>query len=221
DVLIPPTSIRSLFETPPTAVVAARVPDPWNYGCLDLEGPFMRRVVEKPARGSEPSNLVLAGAYLLDARVAEACRKVLPSPRGEYELTDALNAIASTTPISVVTADYWIDAGRPSDLMESLRLLLDEARRGVWSPGEGFRPDVPAYVHPSSEVLGYVSPYSAVGPSSYVDPTARVFRSCLVSDVTLLERSKLSWSFACPGFTAPPGSVLAGTPSSPRILTPS
>ena len=221
DVLIPPDAIRSLMESSPPAVVGARVPDPWNYGCLDLDGPFMRRVVEKPSRGSEPSDLVLAGAYLLDARVADACRDVPPSPRGEYELTDALNAVAATRPISVITADYWIDAGRPPDLMKSLQLLLDEARQGVWSPGDGLYPDEPVYIHPSSEALGYISPYSAVGPSSYVAPTARVIRSCLVSDVRILEGSEVSWIFACPGFTAPPGSILAGTSSSPRILTPS
>ena len=52
------------------------------------------RIVEKPPRGSAPSNLAVVGRYLLPADVFGILEKVKPGAGGEIQLTDALAVLA-------------------------------------------------------------------------------------------------------------------------------
>jgi UTP--glucose-1-phosphate uridylyltransferase len=52
------------------------------------------RVVEKPLRGSAPSNLAVVGRYLLPPDVFGILEKVKPGAGGEIQLTDALAVLA-------------------------------------------------------------------------------------------------------------------------------
>ncbi|MFH0837574.1 MAG: sugar phosphate nucleotidyltransferase, partial [Candidatus Aenigmatarchaeota archaeon] len=49
-------------------------------------------LVEKPQ--SPPSNLAITGRYILSSKVFDYIKKITPSPRGELEITDALNLMA-------------------------------------------------------------------------------------------------------------------------------
>jgi len=52
------------------------------------------RIVEKPPRGSAPSNLAVVGRYLLPPDVFDILEKVKPGAGGEIQLTDALAVLA-------------------------------------------------------------------------------------------------------------------------------
>lgn len=73
-------------QIPPTRIA--------RYALLDVAADgLLRRIVEKP---DDAAARVLAGApvsmncWLLTREIVEACRRVRPSPRGELELTDAV-----------------------------------------------------------------------------------------------------------------------------------
>jgi len=53
----------------------------------------IRGVVEKPA--TPPSRTVPAGFYVLPEAIFGACRRIEPSGRGEYEITDAVDLLLS------------------------------------------------------------------------------------------------------------------------------
>jgi NDP-sugar pyrophosphorylase family protein len=66
------------------------------------------RLVEKP-QGLTPPQLANIGGYVFPSRVFDL---TLPlSPRGEYEITDAISMIAATEPFHVITAKYWLPIG--------------------------------------------------------------------------------------------------------------
>jgi UTP--glucose-1-phosphate uridylyltransferase len=50
-------------------------------------------IVEKPKPAEAPSNLSVAGRYLLDASIFEAIRRIEPGVGGELQLTDALRVL--------------------------------------------------------------------------------------------------------------------------------
>lgn len=103
-----------------------RVPDPRQFGVavMDAQG-RLERLVEKP--DVPPSDLAIAGVYCFSSAVHPFIDALEPSARGEYELTDALQAMISSGKAvrGVEVVGWWKDTGRPEDLLEANRLLLE------------------------------------------------------------------------------------------------
>jgi len=93
----------------PMGILAHPVDKPEDYGILfrNADG-TLARVVEKP-KGLTPPQLANIGGYLFPRSVFEL---TLPlSPRGEYEITDAVGMLAATGGFKVVEASYWFPIG--------------------------------------------------------------------------------------------------------------
>src|SRR3984957_6037723 len=82
---------------PDALILLTPVADPENYGVAELaEAPVgetgrVVRLVEKPP---EPAtDLALVGVYMFTSRVHDAARAIEPSPRGELEITDAIQRL--------------------------------------------------------------------------------------------------------------------------------
>ena len=54
----------------------------------------VERMVEKPPKGTEPSNLAVIGRYVLPPDIFDILEKVKPGAGGEIQLTDALEVLA-------------------------------------------------------------------------------------------------------------------------------
>jgi UTP--glucose-1-phosphate uridylyltransferase len=59
----------------------------------------LTELVEKPAPGTAPSDLAIAGRYLLTPRVFAALRRARPGHGGEIQLTDAIRACLAEEPV--------------------------------------------------------------------------------------------------------------------------
>jgi glucose-1-phosphate thymidylyltransferase len=90
--------------------------EPEKYGVAVVdEDDFLSRIVEKPKEFV--SNLINTGLFRFTPEIFEAVREVGPSPRGEYELTDAIQALAEKKRVKVMKLeDYWKDFGKPEDV---------------------------------------------------------------------------------------------------------
>lgn len=65
-------------------------------------------MVEKPQE--DIGNLANAGIYKFPGDIFEAVKQIELSPRGEYELTDAINIIAEKFPLKPITiSGYYVD----------------------------------------------------------------------------------------------------------------
>jgi bifunctional UDP-N-acetylglucosamine pyrophosphorylase/glucosamine-1-phosphate N-acetyltransferase len=67
----------------------------------------LRKLEEKPKL--PPPQLANVGVYLFPRRALDIDLPL--SPRGEYEITDAVSAIAATEPFYVVPASFWLPIG--------------------------------------------------------------------------------------------------------------
>ncbi len=111
---------------PDAMILLARVEHPNRFGVVELDGAGkVVRLVEKPE--VPPSNLALVGVYMFSDPVFEAVEAIKPSPRGELEITDALQWLVdngyAVMPHQV--EGWWKDTGKPEDLLEANRLVLD------------------------------------------------------------------------------------------------
>ncbi len=117
-----------LGDQPPAAqILLKQVPDPQRFGIatLDDDGNVVA-LVEKPV--DPPSDLALVGVYLFTPRVHDAVEAIEPSPRGELEITDAIQWLVDQgerVRCELLTG-WWIDTGKLTPLLEANRLLLEK-----------------------------------------------------------------------------------------------
>jgi dTDP-glucose pyrophosphorylase len=71
-----------------------RVEDPWRGAAVYVDaGHRVTRLVEKPEKGTSHTHWNNGGIFLFSPVVFEYTARLSPSPRGEYELTDAVTAM--------------------------------------------------------------------------------------------------------------------------------
>jgi len=125
--------VRAFREHEPDALILLTpVPDPQNYGVAELDANgSVTRLVEKPA---EPAtDLALVGVYMFTPLIHQAGRAIQPSPRGELEITDAIQWLVDggRRVESHIVRGWWKDTGRLDDMLEANRLILETIDRRV------------------------------------------------------------------------------------------
>ncbi|MBA2764152.1 MAG: glucose-1-phosphate thymidylyltransferase [Thermoleophilaceae bacterium] len=168
-------------DEPDAMILLTEVPDPEHYGVAELDGQQVTRLVEKP---SEPrTNLALVGVYMFTRSILDAARAIEPSPRGELEITDAIQRLVDgglrVTPHLV--SGWWKDTGQVQDLLDANRLILEEISgrtagelidsrvegRVVIEAGAVLERSVvrgPAVIGAGARITdAFIGPYSAIG----------------------------------------------------------
>ena len=91
--------VEAYEETGGNIVAAMEVPQEkaGAYGILDVKEDMgsvvsVKGMVEKPAKGEEPSNLAVIGRYILTPSVLQNLNKMKSGAGGEIQLTDAIAA---------------------------------------------------------------------------------------------------------------------------------
>lgn len=119
--------IDTFYAQNADAVIAlVEVDNPSSFGVavLDEMGKIIE-LIEKPK--NPPSNLAVAGFYCFKANILEILEHLKPSQRGEYEITDAIaeNIRIGRQVIGQRVQGWWKDTGKPFDLIDANRLLLE------------------------------------------------------------------------------------------------
>jgi UTP--glucose-1-phosphate uridylyltransferase len=108
-----------------------------SYGVIDpgaRNGALteVKGLVEKPAPGTAPSNLILPGRYILQPQVMKILATQEEGAGGEIQLTDAMAAMIGTQPFHGVTFDgRRFDCGSKAGYIEAnLSIALSRADLG-------------------------------------------------------------------------------------------
>lgn len=108
------------------AVLALKsVDDPYRGAAVYVDDGRITRIIEKPPQGSSTTPWVNAGVYLFRSSIFQELERIPLSPRGEYELTDAIHQLLAAGKLLrwVEIEGHWRDVGRPEDLPEAERSL--------------------------------------------------------------------------------------------------
>jgi len=112
-------------------LVLSKVPDPGRFGVPEIEDDRIVKVIEKP--DDPPSDFAVTGIYIYDSSIFEAVNNIEPSERGELEISDAHQYLIDNDleiSFSEITG-WWKDTGKPNDLIEANRLVLDNINRDL------------------------------------------------------------------------------------------
>ena len=99
-----------------------------RYGILKVEGGRVVDLVEKPSVEEAPSDLAIAGRYLLDARIFDYLKTQTPGKGGEIQLTDAIRRMVKEADVTLLPYAYpgkRHDIGNPQGYFETLKAFME------------------------------------------------------------------------------------------------
>jgi len=103
-------------------ILLKRVPDAGRFGVAEITGNRIENIEEKPKRPK--SDFAVTGIYMYDATVFDKIRTLVPSRRGELEITDVNNAyISEGTMTFSFLEGWWTDAGTFDSLLRAGNLV--------------------------------------------------------------------------------------------------
>ena len=115
-------------------VFGYHVADPGRYGVVGFdEAGRANQIVEKP--DVPPSKYAVTGLYFLDGSAPERARGVVPSERGELEITSLLESYLADGALTVsrMGRGYaWLDTGTHASLLEAAEFVqVLQTRQGL------------------------------------------------------------------------------------------
>lgn len=210
DIAFHPSIVREVLssfnESPSGVVLGVSVDDVKDFGSLMVDGKTLKLINEKP-KVTGPG-IINGGIYILTPEIFQLIETTPKSPeRGEVELTSTINnAIEKGMDFIVVqtSAEKWVDVGRPWDILEANRLLMDalikESAIGGFIEGNvNIKGNV--VIEKDAQILSgtyiegpvWISSGSKVGPNCYLRPytylcrNVRVGNACEVKNSILME----------------------------------
>lgn len=96
--------------------------NPEKYGVLVPDDGFLKEIIEKPKEFV--GNLINTGMYKFTSDIFDKVFKIEKSPRGEYEITDAVSLLAKERKVKIIRIkDHWLDFGNPDDIARLSKFL--------------------------------------------------------------------------------------------------
>ena len=186
------------------SIMLTEVENPQQFGVADIKKDGSIRLVEKPA--VPPSNLALIGVYFFKPIVFESCKSIKPSWRNELEITDTIQwLIDNNYKVGWTKIEgWWKDTGKPEDILEANRLVLDDIKMnnegtikgrsriiGRVTIGKGAKIENSLLKGPS--LVGencliknsYVGPYTSIGMDCIIEDTE-------IEDSIVMQKSEIS-----------------------------
>ena len=217
DDLYAPSDLEKL-TTMKQAALVKRVSDPRLYGIYEItENGRVLRLVEKPTEIF--SDIANVGAYKFTPEIFPVLANVLPSERGEIELTSAIQLLAERSDFRVVFMEgYWFPVAYPWHLLDAneywLNTFLTHSICGEVSPhahlngrisiGEG------TVIRSGVVIDGPVciGKNCSIGPNCWLRPGTSIGNGCRVGQAVEIKNSILMDGAACPHLSYVGDSVL-------------
>ncbi|MFP4466124.1 MAG: sugar phosphate nucleotidyltransferase [Candidatus Goldiibacteriota bacterium] len=115
-------------------ILLTEVKNPEEYGIAEIEGNKIKNIVEKPKQPK--SDFAVTGIYFYPNDVFRIIEKLIPSKRGELEITDVNNAYLKRNSMTYSILDgWWMDAGESKDALLETNIIV--SREGANKTGSG------------------------------------------------------------------------------------
>lgn len=186
DICVGSDDLRGLIGKGPLSLATSETDHPERVGIVEVAGDHVMGIEEKSRETR--SNVANAGMYFLDRRMFDALATIERSPRGEFEITDALKALISEGhPIRFHRVSTWLDLGYPWELLAANRFFLEKLpyqNTGTTERGATIKDNVSigegTLVRAGSYIEGPVSigKNCDIGPNCFIRPATSIGDGC-------------------------------------------
>lgn len=169
----------------PACIAVTQTNEPWLYGIVETHDNLATALIEKPEKGTEPSNLKVQGAYLLNPLFIERLQRIPPQ---EYSFEAALNELMHQSSVGVYSlSESLLSLKYPWHLFDLQSRLLSQQT---------------SFIHPHAQVVPTAVVDDSSGPviieaGASVSHAARIVgptyigKNAFVGDFSLVRASDL------------------------------
>ncbi len=119
-------------------ILLKEVPDAERFGVAEIDGDRIRGIEEKPV--NPKSKYAVTGIYMYDETVFDKTRTLIPSARGELEITDVNNAYIREGTMTFNHLDgWWTDAGTFDSLLRAANLVYETSQKRPAAAARGVK----------------------------------------------------------------------------------
>ena len=195
DTIFGADDIKHLMNSP-MSMGLTQVEDPSQYGVVETHNNKIKKIYEKT--NEPPSNMINAGIYHFNSSIFSYIKKIPKSPRGEYEITDAINMMATKKSIHGITIKQWRDVVYPWDLLDANQEKLQklpEKRQGTIEKHTTLKGPVSigkdTIVMNGAYIEGpvIIGENCKIGPNCYIRPYTSIGNHCHIGNACEVKNS--------------------------------
>jgi NDP-sugar pyrophosphorylase family protein len=186
----------------PNAVLTLMPVEPERLGSgaiVEMDGSWITRIMEKPRPEEAPSDIASLPLYCFSRRILDYLPQVSLSPRGEYELQDAIQMLIERDGyVGGVTVHRRLTLTSPADLLAINQHYLNNSTEQDLSL-------CPRAVGPNTNLITplRIESGATIGANCTIGPNAYLERNCRIGDGVTIQNAMI----LC-GTTVPDGTVV-------------
>jgi bifunctional UDP-N-acetylglucosamine pyrophosphorylase/glucosamine-1-phosphate N-acetyltransferase len=156
-------------------------------GIIEWHEGQIRRIIEKPTPNEAPSNIASLPLYVFSPKLLNYLTQVKPSPRGEYELQDAIQMLIDQEGhVTGVLTSSRLQLTNAADLLALNRHYLttggDTPQLAPRSVGQHTHLITPLRIEEGTTI----GPGCVIGPRVYIERNCRIGAGVLIKDAVIL-----------------------------------
>jgi glucose-1-phosphate thymidylyltransferase len=179
-----PDAILTTLKVGPDEIV--------RMGIVALEGNQVIRIVEKPTLAQAPSDIGSVPLYIFSPRLLSYLATIQPSPRGEYELQDAIQGLIDQGgDVRAFGLSSRKDLTTPADLLELNLMFMAQANpENLQHPDQtGINTRFIGSVMIEADVI--IGSHCLIGPNVYIETGVTIGDGVKLENAVVLRHRKI------------------------------
>jgi mannose-1-phosphate guanylyltransferase len=179
------------------------VEDPSRYGVAEIaENCRINRFIEKPQKGTAPTNLINAGIYVLSPKVFQ----YIPQGKAVSMEREVFPKLAEKGELyGHVFKGLWIDIGKPEEYLQTNKILLDS----LVNPRKQRSVDKFELKNPVAIDKGvYIGEKSVIGPYTTLGKNVTVGKNVQITGSVIFPDAKIDDSSSITGAIIGEGAII-------------
>lgn len=201
DSLIPPTSYNRMItswysQTHTAALLALMLVSPEKMhqtAVVQIESDRITRIIEKPASHQTVSNLASLPIYIFQPGILDDLPKIKPSPRGEYELQDAIQSLIDQgKDVQGILIEERLNLTSAQDLLDINLYFLQIEKPQFIDDSVTIEKNIalipPYWIGPHT----IIGEHCRIGPNVFIESDCSIEHHCQMTNTLLLKGSRLT-----------------------------